>query len=731
MAESFSIPFVSAVVTPEVPAQFMQKFQSDPLGKLINRILLDLHDPPSSLDGIARTVGEAFDADCTALIVGGAEPQSTGAREQVAPTATFWYSSDSSRRLSARERAAIERTPWERAIGESDLYVTTDARLGVAAHSVRRLSGMGVRLRGAIAGTLVVLRSPVRHSSSPPLSRRSADDIDPSTHVVSFGWSASDMQKLSAVSEPMAALLEQAIRNRELAAYQQQLNVLTHYQNSIHELTLAIHRGTDVDRILQQALDSLIGTFKIRRGSILMLKYTDPFFKSRSFARSSLRGSESASVSPQDGEISLPPLPRAKVTVTCQSSQSSHSDEDDPNYTPDVGSFWLSDCCWCQQAFSQSPTPLTIADRTDAIARHPDLTWAPIFDPERFPALCIVPLVASSGGSLGHGRILGSIALEHDTPRDWLPQELKLAELIAAQLSTAILQNQTIQQVQALVEERTAQLQRSLDVQGKLYEKTRQQIEQLRKLNQMKDEFLSTLSHELNTPLTSMKVAIQMLRQPGIPPEKQAKYLDILETEWSRESNLVKDLLKLQELESDRATIKLELLDLKRILAALVEPFEQKWADKGLRLKIDLPRRAPKGLAKTYFKLKTDADSLDRILVELLTNAGKYSNPNTTVYLRATHQIEPDCNRAILSLTNIGAGISPEDLPHIFEKFRRGQGVTQQAIGGTGLGLALVKCLVQHLNGAIEVSSVPLAEDSAWKTCFTLTLPQMAETAPT
>ncbi len=102
--------------------------------------------------------------------------------------------------------------------------------------------------------------------------------------------------------------------------------------------------------------------------------------------------------------------------------------------------------------------------------------------------------------------------------------------MVSTQLSNAIIQSQTLRQVQGLVEERTAQLQRSLEVQAKLYEKTRQQLEQLRQLNELKDEFVSTMNHELRTPLTSMSLAIRMLRQStALPPERQAKYLDILE----------------------------------------------------------------------------------------------------------------------------------------------------------------------------------------------------------
>jgi signal transduction histidine kinase len=144
-------------------------------------------------------------------------------------------------------------------------------------------------------------------------------------------------------------------------------------------------------------------------------------------------------------------------------------------------------------------------------------------------------------------------------------------------------------------------------------------------------------------------------------------------------------------------------------------------------LTVDCPARSQSvGKAKSLM-LNTDPDSLNRILLELLTNAGKYSDPDTTVCLQVTHQVQQSLNQVVLTLTNTGPGISPADLKHIFDKFRRGQGVTQQAVKGTGLGLALVKCLVEHLNGTIEVSSCPSENSQTFLTSFTLTLPQFQQ----
>ncbi|NJP09381.1 MAG: HAMP domain-containing histidine kinase [Leptolyngbyaceae cyanobacterium RU_5_1] len=343
--------------------------------------------------------------------------------------------------------------------------------------------------------------------------------------------------------------------------------------------------------------------------------------------------------------------------------------------------------------------------------RSPAIATSPTSNLAKTPALLMAPLESQ-------GTVLGFLVFEHHQPHSWQAKEIELVELVSAQVSTAIIQTETIRQVQALVETRTAELQQSLDVQAKLYQRTREQIDQLRHLNQLKDEFLDTVSHELRTPLTTMTLAIRMLRQVGLSSDRSAQYLDILEQQCAQETNLVNDLLALQELESQKTTIQLEELNLSELLQELAVSFRQKWAAKGLVLELDFPN-AP-------CKLHSDRDRLNQIFLELLTNAGKYSEPSSRICLKMVCQQEPT-KQISLTLSSVGASISPEELPHIFEKFRRCPGATQNAIQGTGLGLALVKCLLENLNGTISVSSAPTQDPQIWATRFTLSLPQSLE----
>jgi signal transduction histidine kinase len=334
----------------------------------------------------------------------------------------------------------------------------------------------------------------------------------------------------------------------------------------------------------------------------------------------------------------------------------------------------------------------------------------PLFAIEEFSSTLLMPLE-------NQGNVLGFLVLQQQANRSWQPTELNMVEMVCAQVSNAIIQSQTLRQVQNLVDERTEQLKRSLEVQAKLYERTKQYVEQLQELNELKDEFVSNLSDRLRYPLTNMRMSIRNLRLPGITPERQARYLDILESECTKEINLINDLLTLQKLESHQEVPQFETIDLNHKIKELVTAVEKPLQDQGLIVTVDIPSNP--------LKFQTETESFERILQELLNNVSKYSERDTTVHLQVTHKIEKEVDQVIIKVTNTGRGISPEEAAYIFDKFRRGKG---RWTPGTGLGLALVKSLVQHLQGAIAVESTPIENSQLSKICFTLTLPQFSPT---
>lgn len=639
------------------------------LWQRIIQIALDSSDTKAGLLRIASTLGKAFQADACLITIGHTYLKT--------PQTICWHTSPLPR-FTQEYTPLLTHPILEGALRDSNFLVIRDAsaELGQAWNfaQVKAIMGTSLQLQGQTEGSLILLKS------------------EPYT------WTDFECAGLQAISEQVSVAVTQF--------YWQQQQRQSHYQGVVNQLTMAIRNSVGLNQILKQAIEGTAQALQVDRGMILRLKYWDPLF---------------------NRHTSHEEIPTAKATLVYQWSSEGKSevvelDEDSDSVQPNAPlqpthpgrpdpAFWIADCTLCQQIFLNSAQAIVITEPQDLQTYGATSKVAPIFEMDVMPALLLVPLQSQHS-------ILGFLVFQQKQPRSWQPEELELVELVGAQISTAIIQAETLRQVQALVDKRTAQLKQSLELQAKLYEKTRQQIDQLRHLNQLKDDFIDTVSHELRTPLTSMMLAIRMLRETGLSSQKSAQYLDILEQQCAQETSLVNDLLALQELEARHNSIQLQSVDLNALLQELALTFQQRWSEKGLTLDISYP-------SETLI-IQTDLNSIRSILQELLTNAGKYSEPNTLVKLQLERQKEP-ANFIQIRLTNIGRGISSQELPYIFEKFRRGQGATQNAIQGTGLGLALVKSLVQNLNGTISATSKQLEASQAYETCFLLGLPSLLE----
>ncbi|UBF25918.1 GAF domain-containing protein [Kovacikia minuta CCNUW1] len=246
--------------------------------------------------------------------------------------------------------------------------------------------------------------------------------------------------------------------------------------------------------------------------------------------------------------------------------------------------------------------------------------------------------------------------------------------------------------------------------QARLYQASQAQVKALERLNHLKDDFLSTVSHELRTPVASMKMAIQMLelslKQEAQPPsEKTSRYLQILYHQCEREIGLITDLLDLQRLEAGIQPLNPTRITLQLWIPQRVILFQELAKNRQQTLQIEISPEIP--------TLTCDAPSLERILVELLNNACKYSPPGSTLHFKVWAEAAKIC----LSVSNTGVKIPVEEISAIFDKFHRVPNTDPWKQGGTGLGLALVQKLVNHLSGSIRV------ESTAEQTCFTVELP--------
>ncbi|MGP1382174.1 MAG: PAS domain S-box protein [Thainema sp.] len=250
--------------------------------------------------------------------------------------------------------------------------------------------------------------------------------------------------------------------------------------------------------------------------------------------------------------------------------------------------------------------------------------------------------------------------------------------------------------------------------QARLYQAAQAQVKALEKLNQLKDDFLSTVSHELRTPMANIKMATHMLAimlhqlSSITRTNRIEQYLRILKDECDRELSLINDLLDLSRLQSNQKQPNPTTFDLGIWLSYVVPPFVERAESQQQTFQLELPSQA--------IVLTTDAADLDRIVAELLNNACKYTPAQETITVHLA--LTTDSNQVELTISNTGTEIAAAERERIFDKFYRVPNNDPWKHGGTGLGLALVKQLVEHLSGTIHVSSPPQ------QVIFTIRLPR-------
>ena len=242
------------------------------------------------------------------------------------------------------------------------------------------------------------------------------------------------------------------------------------------------------------------------------------------------------------------------------------------------------------------------------------------------------------------------------------------------------------------------------------------QIAELQRLNQLKDDFLNTVAHELRTPLANITTAIQMLEivldqqgellsEPNLEITPTAHYLQLLRDQCEQELSLLDDLLDLQKLDADAHSLTLTDVNLQDWLLHVLETYQERFKDNQQSLQVNIAPNLP--------LIVTDLSSLTRILKELLHNACKYTPTGEQI----TITTDSEANKIQLRVSNSGVEISTEQLPYIFDKFYRIPNSDPRQQGGSGLGLALVKKLVEQLGGEITVESL------AGQTTFVVDLP--------
>jgi two-component system phosphate regulon sensor histidine kinase PhoR len=221
-------------------------------------------------------------------------------------------------------------------------------------------------------------------------------------------------------------------------------------------------------------------------------------------------------------------------------------------------------------------------------------------------------------------------------------------------------------------------------------------VTELRRLERVRQEFVANVSHELKTPLTSIKGYVETLLDGAIDDAANNRsFLQTIQEQADRLMRLIEDLLDLSAIEAKRVLYRLEAVALQGAAERVLQSLRPMASAKGVRIDNRLSEALP--------PVRADREKLAQILMNLVDNAVKFNQAGGRVVLSA--RVAGDALE--VEVQDTGAGIPPEDLPRVFERFFRGDKSHSQETRGTGLGLAIVKHLVEAQGGAVEAESAP------------------------
>lgn len=273
----------------------------------------------------------------------------------------------------------------------------------------------------------------------------------------------------------------------------------------------------------------------------------------------------------------------------------------------------------------------------------------------KYPSVCCVPMYARTG------QVVGAIATYFRKPYRPPRHELELVQLYGGQASEFI--------------------------------ENARHYQQLREANRMKDEFLATMSHEIRTPLNAVLGWTRVLRAGAVPAEpRTARALESIERNARMQAQLIEDLLDISRIVTGRLRLSLLPVDLTRVVEAAVDVVEPAAENKHLQLALDLTRDVI---------VFGDADRLQQVVWNLLVNAVRFTPEGGRIAI----WLQRDDASARIVVADTGIGIPPAFLPHVFDRFKQGDATAASAREGLGLGLAIVRHLVEAHGGAVRAES--------------------------
>lgn len=288
-----------------------------------------------------------------------------------------------------------------------------------------------------------------------------------------------------------------------------------------------------------------------------------------------------------------------------------------------------------------------------------------------------------------NGRFAACMAVHQNVPRQWTQEEIELVSFIANRFWESI---------------ERARVVKSLNESFAREQQARQTAEDA---NRVKDEFLTTLSHELRTPLNAILGWSSLLRSGKLNEEDSVRALETVERSARAQSQLIDDLLDISRIITGKLRLEIDTLDLSKVIVAAIDAARPAAEAKGIRLQVLLDSEVG--------AISGDANRLQQVVWNLISNAVKFTPKGGRIQIR----LEKINSHIEIIVSDTGEGIKPEFLPYIFDRFRQADQTTTRQQGGLGLGLSIVRQLVEMHGGTVHAESAGDSKGSS----FTVKLP--------
>ncbi|OJT27421.1 hypothetical protein BO221_05470 [Archangium sp. Cb G35] len=252
---------------------------------------------------------------------------------------------------------------------------------------------------------------------------------------------------------------------------------------------------------------------------------------------------------------------------------------------------------------------------------------------------------------------------------------------------------------------------------ARLFTLAQEERQRAEEANRLKDDFLATVSHELRTPLTAIIGWVKMLRTGRLPPEKHARALETVDRNTQAQAQLIEDLLDVSRIISGKLRMETQPVHLVDVVQAAMESVRPAAEARGIRLQAELEPDEDLVMG--------DSGRLQQVVWNLLSNAVKFSPGDSRVQVRL-RRLESSVE---VTVADEGPGVPADFLPHIFERFRQLEGGTTRRHGGLGLGLAIVRHLVEMHGGTVHAASEGPGRGATFTVRLPLVLPRQEQPA--